>query len=46
MDAKTIDAILAAVRRGLTVEISSGKDGTLKIKTVTKKNLILYPRRK
>lgn len=39
MDEATIKAILTAVKRGFTVEISTGKGGMLKIRTVCKKDL-------
>ena len=39
MDEKTVEAILSAVKSGLDVVISAGKDGELKIKTVQLKKL-------
>ena len=39
MSEKTIEAILTALSRGFDVELSRGKDGSLKIRTVQKKNL-------
>lgn len=39
MSEKTIEAILTALQRGCRVELYMGPDGTLKIKTVTRKDL-------
>lgn len=39
MSEKTIEAILAALQRGCRVELHMGPDGTLKVKTVTRKDL-------
>lgn len=39
MSEKTIEAIMDALRRGCRVELYMLPDGTLKIKTVTRKDL-------
>lgn len=39
MDAKTVDAIMSALKRGYRVELSMGPDGTVKVQTVSQKTL-------
>lgn len=39
MDEKTVNAILAALSRGLRVEVLKGKDGEIIIQTIQRKRL-------
>ena len=39
MSEKTIEAIMTALKKGFRVELTLGKDGNLKIRTVFRKDL-------